>query len=138
MWKFLNFARTEFEKKTIFWNFSKNFQVIFLLPGETWNAEAAAKEPNGFAGKKLGQGRPLGEGLGKLLGKKRQRQTGFTKNSEKASKKLVMLSQFLSDLDENLPTHSFNTPEQYRRTRANRSWHLETRYGLSNLKNCEK
>ena len=50
VWKFPDFRRPEVEKNN-FGNFSKIFEVIYLLPGESWNAETAAKGPNGFSGR---------------------------------------------------------------------------------------
>ena len=85
VWKFLNFGRPEVD----IFLFLKKFQDIYLLPGETWIAETAAKVPKGFVRKKCSQGRPLGEGLGKKLGKKKRDRLELRKIPKKCFKKAV-------------------------------------------------
>ena len=58
----------------------------------------------------------------------------FKKFRQKSSNLQLLLNQFSSDFDQNLCTYSLDTAGQYWCPRANRSGHLETRYGLSNLK----
>ena len=49
---------------------------------------------------------------------------------EKSSDLRLLLSQFLSDLDENLSTDSLRSAQQYQRPHATRSEHVGARYGL--------
>ena len=99
------------------------------MPGKTWNAETTAKGPNGFAGRrKFGQGWSLGDGLGKILCKDRLK---IQKIPKKCVKKLLLLSQFLSELGEILSMLSF-TPLN------NIGVHVRTAPGTSERDMCSQ
>ena len=139
MLEFLDFGRTEFEILFhIFSHIFRGLKSFIFYPGNARTLKLRQKGQMVLLGENSARG-VLYKGVsGKYWAKNGRDRLGFQKISKKCVKKWLLLSQYYSDLDENLSTHPYWTAEQHCRPLPNWPEHLRNSYGLSKLKKTIK